>query len=709
VTGSIGAYQQGEPTQFVSGRALFAPPGTTPALNTAYAIVQGDTLHVDLGNSLPTTVYGGPLVNFGNLVVAAQDASGNNTVLGNVDYTGTNWYESTAGLVSFKLTPAQLALIASQPLALVQLSNVIHPTTYASEASNGQFARADHYVFKFNPPQTLSAQIYVTQFGQPCPNAQISFQIDNSLMESFILQAPGMIPGPPVGTPNILSFPGATPLTGGGYQITSDANGIATLSIAATDPGNPRKFIDGQVYGVTYQLGTTPPAIGQIQNPSQILNLLVFNAYTIPNTPTWIADVFPIFNQYAQLYPVMKRIVDLSNYGSVMQHNHILENVFSADETDPNYMPVTRDLSAPKRAMLLKWLKNPVYFDLDSVDQLKMALQTAIELEHATIPTYLTALYSIKEGQNIEVANLIRSVVIEEMLHLSLACNILISIGGSPAIGVPGFVPNYPGSLPGGLRNDLTVTIQKCSIEHIRDCFMSIEMPELQVVERMKRLRPRLPHRTQLQTPNGEGALEETQYTIGWFYDQISASLKRLSDAGKITFGNTQNQLSNWRGPGTMYIVDSLDTALQAIQEIKEQGEGDGAFDPNDNDNELSHYYKFAEIVEGRRLVKTADGGFAYTGEVIPFDPQGVWPMVPNPSLVAYPAGSRAALLSQQFNETYHALLNALNTTFNGNPDNIKEAIGAMYSMSVIAAELLQTPSGQKDGTTAGPQFTYNP
>ena len=69
-----------------------------------------------------------------------------------------------------------------------------------------------------------------------------------------------------------------------------------------------------------------------------------------------------------------------------------------------------------------------------------MALQTAIELEHSTIPVYLTALYSIKPNANREVAALIRSVVIEEMLHMALACNILISIGGSPSIGQPGFI-----------------------------------------------------------------------------------------------------------------------------------------------------------------------------------------------------------------------------------------------------------------------------
>jgi hypothetical protein len=300
------------------------------------------------------------------------------------------------------------------------------------------------------------------------------------------------------------------------------------------------------------------------------------------------------------------------------------------------------------------------------------------------------------------VASLIRSVIMEEMLHMALSCNILISLGGSPQIGVPGFVPNYPGSLPGGLRNDLTVTLKKCSIEQIRDVFMGIEMPEDLAVERMRRMSSR--KRMHAHVPNGEGAVQHNDYTIGWFYDQIAESLKLLSKAKKIKFGNADRQLSEWHGTGNLIVVTSLTDALSAINEIKEQGEGSGAFNPNDADHELSHYYKFAEIVEGRQLVKTVTG-FAFTGPVIPFDEAGVYPMIDNPSLVTYPVGSRAELLATQFTETYNALLQALHKTFNGDPGNIRTAIGTMYSMGLIAVQLMQTPSGLVDGLNAGPQF----
>ena len=85
---------------------------------------------------------------------------------------------------------------------------------------------------------------------------------------------------------------------------------------------------------------------------------------------------------------------------------------------------------------------------ITDLDQLRAALQTAIELEHSTIPPYLCALYSLRGGSNVEAAELIESVVMEEMLHMVLAANVLNAIGGTPSIGHPGFVPRYPCTLP---------------------------------------------------------------------------------------------------------------------------------------------------------------------------------------------------------------------------------------------------------------------
>ncbi|MBI4473414.1 MAG: hypothetical protein HY646_12155, partial [Acidobacteria bacterium] len=69
---------------------------------------------------------------------------------------------------------------------------------------------------------------------------------------------------------------------------------------------------------------------------------------------------------------------------------------------------------------------------IDSIASLRRHLQIAIELEAATIPPYLCALYSTPDGQNRHASGIIRSVVVEEMLHIALAANVLNAIGGHP-------------------------------------------------------------------------------------------------------------------------------------------------------------------------------------------------------------------------------------------------------------------------------------
>jgi hypothetical protein len=52
----------------------------------------------------------------------------------------------------------------------------------------------------------------------------------------------------------------------------------------------------------------------------------------------------------------MKNIVDLGSYPSVVASKDQMKDVFSRPQTDPRYMPVTRDLSPAKRNMILRWL-----------------------------------------------------------------------------------------------------------------------------------------------------------------------------------------------------------------------------------------------------------------------------------------------------------------------------------------------------------------
>src|SRR4051794_31363749 len=82
------------------------------------------------------------------------------------------------------------------------------------------------------------------------------------------------------------------------------------------------------------------------------------------------------------------------------------------------------------------------------LQSLQEHLQWAIELEHFTLPPYLCALYSLNADRNPEATELVASVLVEEMLHMTLAANLLNAVGGHPRLDTPQMLPAYPCSLP---------------------------------------------------------------------------------------------------------------------------------------------------------------------------------------------------------------------------------------------------------------------
>jgi rubrerythrin len=60
--------------------------------------------------------------------------------------------------------------------------------------------------------------------------------------------------------------------------------------------------------------------------------------------------------------------------------------------------------------------------EIGRVEELRESLQLAVELEFSTIPRYRCAEWSIRNGGNVQ--DTIDEIVIQEMGHMALACNI---------------------------------------------------------------------------------------------------------------------------------------------------------------------------------------------------------------------------------------------------------------------------------------------
>ncbi len=282
--------------------------------------------------------------------------------------------------------------------------------------------------------------------------------------------------------------------------------------------------------------------------------------------------------------------------------------------------------------------------------ELKDDLQTAIWIELATIPIYLFANYSIKRtertGQDVRPIDLyanmagstIMSVVVEEMLHLALACNMLYAFGEDPQLYLHSPSPfptplayHNPKGPPGPDGEDkVLIPLAKLSYEQLW-------------------------HFLQIEYPAAENAPPEDRNwdTIGQFYSYIRCLIKspqirdsdfqvRGADAREFQiqpYNYSPNSidtaypktafdpwgLPNDTSPTTehdrggpipaskaavfsnapdghqesmpLLTIGSRVDALRAIETICDQGEGFAheRFD-DDSEAEESHYYKFLTL-----------------------------------------------------------------------------------------------------------------
>ena len=326
-----------------------------------------------------------------------------------------------------------------------------------------------------------------------------------------------------------------------------------------------------------------------------------------------------------------------------------------------------------------------------SLKDLFPLVQSAIELEHATIPPYLTAMFSFKPGLGTYIRTVIHSIVIEEMLHMTIVANIMNAIGGSPDINKKDFIPDYKCHLPMGIGGSLLVGIERFSKDLVLNVFMEIEEPEKPLV---------------LKT----AALEADEYkTIGEFYQALQ---KKINDiAPDVLPGDVSKQVtSSFFSKDLLFPIIKKADAINAINIIIEQGEGTTT-SPADFDSEIAHYYKFEELYKGRKLIKdpSAPYGYSFTGEEIPFDQSEVFPIFPNTKAAMIPEGSEERRRVDEFNNSYSSLLSGLHRTFNGEPHYLPNTIGVMFDMKLTAEKLCGTPFPGKKGFTIAPTFEWVP
>ena len=385
VRGTLSTWEDGAPMTFVPGRRFAPVPAGAGAAQNDYGIgffagvVEHGRVAIDLSAALPLAGAAGPLADIGPLelvVLKAADTIGagarpaiipgviegaavtpaDYAALGGVPYRQPGWLEASGGIADFAVSRQAADLIGDHPLALVGPgADGGADKVLVRETHGGFFVRADDFVKRIDTisggPVRSTTQVYATQWGRPLADAVLNM---------------GLLPPQPgqggTGMPNEFNKPTAPiPVIGSPQNaLQFKANpvcrpdGVLDFEVFASDPGNPRGYIDGQIYFISNEMNATGLSA---QPPFEPMVLHVRQAFQAPQAPDW-HEIEPIMRQYGNLYPVMsKGLFSFTDPDVLKAHADVLYFAFSRAEADPNTMPVTRDLSAGKRQMILNWLK----------------------------------------------------------------------------------------------------------------------------------------------------------------------------------------------------------------------------------------------------------------------------------------------------------------------------------------------------------------
>ncbi len=350
---------------------------------------------------------------------------------------------------------------------------------------------------------------------------------------------------------------------------------------------------------------------------------------------------------------------------------------------------------------------------IETREELIYLLAEAAAIEHNLMACYLYAAWSLKRGERDGLTaeqavavkrwqRAITSVAIEEMCHLTLACNLATAIGAGPHLSHP----NFP--IPAGYHPTGVVAELARFSPGVLDHFIFLERPEgKELTDSSEFVHPADYHRTQ---PKGRLMPSAQDYgTVGHLYRGIRHGLTVLAHhigEGALFCGDVAAQI----GPGLaslpgLIIVTDLKSAEEAIETIIEQGEGA----PGHSEN--GHYSRFVKVRQEYADFLAADPSF-----------EPAFPVAHNPTMRrpfdrhdrVFIDAPEAARVLDLANSLYSHMLRCLGQAFGRNAGEdedqrlmVNSAIDLMELMPVIGTYLASLPASHSHpGVNAGVTFT---
>jgi hypothetical protein len=354
---------------------------------------------------------------------------------------------------------------------------------------------------------------------------------------------------------------------------------------------------------------------------------------------------------------------------------------------------------------------------IESREQLVYLLSQACELEHGLMCEYLFAQFSLKRsieeaiteeqlGRILAWEGAIVGVVMQEMLHLALATNLLTAIGAPPHFSRPNF-PILSGWYPDGVQIAL-VPFGERALRH----FIFLERPEGLELDDAEGFQA-LEHARPLVHEGDLMAEPQPWQTVGHLYRGVEAGLRHLVERygeHEVFIGPRRGQ-ARWQAFGWSEItpIKSLEDAQQAIDHIVEQGEGARG------DWRAAHFGIFVGILDELRRMREADPTFEPARNVVPA-------YVHEPDDVDAPVVIIGNLLTAQvadlFDATYETALQALGRYFVHTTESNEQVATLAFvakrlmsrGLRPLGIALTGLPVGSDpNGPRAGASFTIVP
>jgi hypothetical protein len=256
-----------------------------------------------------------------------------------IPYTKAGFLNKSGGVFTDKLTKdyskTPLGIISYNSGKLSQSDCIL-----LAENKSGYYLRANQFVFRMNPGvkstrenprgETATVDIHVLKFGRPVKDGTPIIMTDNQRRNQG------------------LATPSTALKVSPGRGGSKTKNGVARFKLTASDPGNPRGYINGQLYFKNYGFFDQNIDASYIPNPTDFISIQVYNQLVEE-------EAIDILNKYGRLYKIMG-FLDNDKLVSSIDMRNMIKLLLNKPMASLEHMPVTRDLSIADREKITAWI-----------------------------------------------------------------------------------------------------------------------------------------------------------------------------------------------------------------------------------------------------------------------------------------------------------------------------------------------------------------